>query len=647
MSIENSPGPDFLREKYKLQSSPEVERAKERKEKQTGKKMPEDANTRIQNYLDRFQAVLNPPKLEGHENFDRSQRNIEMLKSMLYKQFIIKPEEIPEGYFQNIIQRHEEEGHPIEEIPPEIRTEIVETLIKDQENSLDIWVDYLTSADAKYPDWLKYFAFRSLLVMGRYDKEKKKFTERSKSGKNVSPFPDLNREALGYVFDAMEKKQASESINFPYDIQSEEQDEFRQYLDRGNFAKLYAWAIEKINPVSEEMLKKIEGEWRTFPKDSDHLLLASSLENYGTGWCIRGESTAKRYLSESDLEIFYSLDENNEPKIPRVVIVTDSNDQISEVRGIAEQENLDPYIGTVVDQKLDKLPDGKKYEKRSSDMKSLTRIKNKTRIGQNLTKDDLIFLYEIDSQIDSFGYQRDPRIIELRAERNPKEDAPIVFDCAPSEIAWSEQEINKNTKAYIGLLSIGIIHQLSHLEHIYTSFPEDPIHKSELEIGGKSVQELINLMHDKNIQIDPYAQDMLDNPDFTAQDIPENLELIKLNLRSLGFEHNPTTAEIIGTKEDKDKQGNPVPFTSGKMTELGLNLCPAEVGPHQRLKDLEQPVGDWYRIAMKPFADRNGYPYVFNLARNGSGLWLYSYWAGPDYGWYLDRKLVFCLRKFT
>ena len=37
-----------------------------------------------------------------------------------------------------------------------------------------------------------------------YDKEKKQFTSRNKE--TTKPFPDLNREALAYVLDALEKK---------------------------------------------------------------------------------------------------------------------------------------------------------------------------------------------------------------------------------------------------------------------------------------------------------------------------------------------------------------------------------------------------------------------------------------------------------
>lgn len=64
-------------------------------------------------------------------------------------------------------------------------------------------------------------------------------------------------------------------------------------------------------------------------------------------------------------------------------------------------------------------------------MKHVTKIENKIKEKQELTAGDLIFLYEIDSPIEGFGYEKYPRIQELRSQRNPEEDMPVVFGCTP------------------------------------------------------------------------------------------------------------------------------------------------------------------------------------------------------------------------
>jgi len=617
-------GPQFLKEKYDLHNAPEVEKAAERTERKTGAELPEDPETRIQNYLDRLDNIINSPEQEKHPQ--RRERNISMLKRALHNNFIVKPEEIPENYFENQRRLAREQGLGDVEITDEMRLQLAEVIITDQESSLDNWVDYLTSEDAPYPNWLKYFAIRSVLNMGGFDKERHAFSKRSKG--TTKPFPDLNREALAYVLDAIEKKYQKQGIDTS-SLEEDDRKQFEKLLSGENFAKLYAWAIERITPASVEQITITKGQWVRYDKDSDPMPLVQSLQGHGTGWCTAGESTCRIQLQGGDFYVYYSIDQQGNPTIPRAAIRM-QGDQIGEVRGIAEEQNLDPYINKVVQKKLQEFPDGQAYEKKVDDMKLLTTIERKVKAGQPLDKNDLIFLYEINVPIEGFGYQRDPRIAELRDQRNPREDVPIVFDCQPEDIAWSEKEINPSTKAYVGPLFKGIFEKLVHLEHLYTSFPEGKIRQSELEIGGKNATELENELRERKINISDYAQDMLHSRDFTIQKNPETIDLVRLKVRDLGFTNSATTEQIYA-----------------RAAELGLDLCPAEVGPHQRLKDSDQSMGDWYRIAMKQIADRYGYPYVFDLVRDEGGLWLSDNGAKPQRKWNPDDEFVFRLRKVS
>ena len=61
-----------------------------------------------------------------------------------------------------------------------------------------------------------------------------------------------------------------------------------------------------------------------------------------------------------------------------------------------------------------------------------------------------------------------------------------------------------------------------------------------------------------------------------------------------------------------------------KAQELGLQLCPAEVGPQLRIQYTDQPKDEWLRIAMDPLADRNGVRYIFHVGHSNDGLWLDS-----------------------
>ena len=623
MSIENSPGPDFLKQKYDLHNSPEVESAAKRTEHRTGESLPQDTDSQIQNYLDRISEYFDRIKeMEGNESPEKQERYADKFKKIIHDKFVIKPDEIPEAYYENQQRLARELGHGDVEITEEMRKQNAEIIVADQESTLDHWVDYLSSEDATYPDWLKYFAIRSITQMGGFDKERHVFSKRSKG--TTKPFPDLNREALAYVLDAMEKKYDSQDIDT---LQGEEKDQFNKLLTSENFAKLYAWAIEKVTPASVEQISNTDGEWVKYDQNADHMPLVKSLEGHGTGWCTAGESTAQTQLSGGDFYVYYSTDQQGNHTVPRAAIRM-QGEEIGEVRGIAPEQNLDPYIADIVEKKLQDFPDGKSYEKKNADMKYLTFISNKIKKDEELSKNDLIFLYEINSKIEGFGYQRDPRIKELRDQRDPKIDTPIVMECDPSEIAWSQAEINETIKAYVGPLFPGIFKQLSNLEHIYTSFPEGKIRKSELEIGGKTAEELENELKEKNVYISSYAQDMLHSPDFTTLPNPEQIDTVRLKVSDLGFPGGATTDQIYA-----------------KAVELGLELCPAEVGPYQRLKDTDQELYNYYWIAMKQIAVRFGDPSVFSLDRRVDGLELRYDLARPDDRWLSVDELVFCSRK--
>jgi hypothetical protein len=370
--------------------------------------------------------------------------------------------------------------------------------------------------------------------------------------------------------------------------------------------------------------------------------LVDSIQGHGTGWCTAGESTARSQLQGGDFYVYYSLDEQNEPTIPRVAIRMDG-DSIGEVRGIADNQNLDPYVGGIVQEKLAEFPDGKAYEKKTSDMRWLTTIENRMNAGRNLTKDELIFLYEINGTIEGFGYQRDPRIAELRARRDPIEDAPVVLDCDPGEIAWNRHEVSTHTKAYIGPLFPGIFEEFSGLEHIYTSFPEGKITRDEVVIGTKDRKELLKAMKEQGINISSHAQEMIESADFMPTQsglsgiqklfkgerspITEKVDIVRLKVRDFGFTNYPTTTELFA-----------------KAEEFGLELCPAEVGPQYRLQQTDQPMGDWFYIGMKPLV-ASGDPNVFSLVHSSDGLWLNGSWARPDNHWDLDIGFVFRFRK--
>jgi len=627
--------PKFLKEKYNLHTALEVEKAAKRTQKQSGEKVPQDPEARIQNYLNRLEHLaLDPDKEQKRKLFGNEPRPraLSLLREMVMKKYV-RPhkEKMAEGAARVGERAARELGVEAQYGVGEL-AERGEIAVEDLEKSLDNWISYLSDANEPYPTWFRYYVFRNILDLGDYDKDKEEFTKRSPGTFRL--FPEIDRGALAYVQQIIESgkdsamlerlRTAQKALQTPQDqlITKEKASNFAKL----SFAKQYAEGIRQAGEITPEMREEISGKWVKYQKETDVTALWASLQNKGTAWCTKGFATAETQLKGGDFYVYYTNDRQGKPAIPRIAIRM-QGDGIGEVRGVADNDqNLEGNMVEIANAKMKELPGSERYIKVSADMKWLTAIEKKTKQGEKLIKEDLIFLYEIDSPIKGFGYQKDPRIEELRKDRNPREDAPIVLDCKPELIAWNKDQISEQTKAYIGPLFKGIFE--INIEQIYAKFPEAPIRKMDLEIGGKTSKQLENELRDKRINISDYSQDMLRSKDFTTLKNPETINLVRLKVRDLGFENGATTDKIYRRAE-----------------EFGLELCPAEVGPNLRLQYADQPLGEWFYIAMKQIAGRDGFPDMFDLGRYDDGLWLDDDWADPVSRWSPGSEFVFRLRK--
>ncbi|OHA52219.1 MAG: hypothetical protein A3A97_04925 [Candidatus Terrybacteria bacterium RIFCSPLOWO2_01_FULL_40_23] len=633
--------PRFLKEKYDLHNAPEVAQAAERTESKAGERVPQDPEARIQNYLDRLERLaLDPAKEQRRTMFanEPRPRAIGLLREMVMNKYV-RPnkEKMAEGAAR-VEERAARElgiGAHYGEQELEQRGEIA---VKDLEKSLDNWISYLSDANEPYPTWFRYYAFRNVLDLGDYDKDKGEFTKRSQGSTRL--FPEIDRGALAYVqeiIEASKDPEMLERLQKAQRITGTPEDQMITKEKAVNFAKLsfakqYVEGIKQAGEITLEMREETRGKWAKYQQGTDPTALWASLQNKGTAWCTKGFATAETQLNNGDFYVYYTNDSQGTPSIPRIAIRM-QEDSIFEVRGVADnQQNLEGNMIDIAEEKMKELPGAEKYRKTSADMKTLTAIEIKMKADEALTKDDLIFLYELNAPIEGFGYDVDPRIKELRSQRNPEEDMPIVFECTREQIAHTSQQINETTRVYVGKLEPGIFDKLQqyNIEHIYTKFPENRIRKETIEIGGKDVEILIREMRKKHININDYAMDMLESKDFTVLEETEDVVLVRLKVGDLGFPQNkyPTTDEI---------------YT--RIQELELELCPAEVGPRYCLQYTDQPVGEWFLIGMKQIAGRNGSPSVFNLGRNGGGLWLLDAWTEPSGEWRPDNEFTFRLRK--
>lgn len=607
--------PIFLHEKYAdLPGSKPVERAV-KKTVEAGKPGPATKQGRVEVYMEHL------------EDLTEDERDLARLKEVILKRFSIntrseaRMKQLAEDLYESEkriaieqgrgadITRLESQGNIAEKYRPLIleKAEI-------QRKTLSSWLDELEQNDAKHPMWFRYFVVRNLEKMGTLDKEKATYSKRTP--KTVAAFPELNHEALGWVY-----KLLTEGVDPEDHFPEDKQKALEQLIKAKDFPKLYAFAqIETAGKLNRE---SIVGEWRKYDKGTDWRPLERDLKGKGTGWCT-AEGSAQSHLQSGDFYVYYTKSPKGYTE-PRVAIRMEG-DHVAEVRGVNHRQALEPELVDIASAQYRTLPGGESYDKKASDMKAITLLMKKQEQGKPFTKDDLIFLYEINAPIEGFGYDKDPRVAELRKQRNPKEDAPILFECASNQIAWSKNEVNDQTKAYVGPLFPKIFETLGHLEHIYTSFPEGKIRREQIVIGGSDVAQLEAEFKQAGMKIYDYALAMMKHKDFTTLKTPEQADLVRLKVRDLGFDNGATTDQIYA-----------------KAQEFGLELCPAEVGPHYRLSYTDQPMGEWVRIAMKQIAGPDGLPLVFRVAR-GVRTGCISTAAGRPFNeWSPDDEFVFRL----
>ena len=374
---------------------------------------------KILNYFERLEKV--------HQKVSESKReeDLKLLKKFYYNLYVIKPEDIPNSYFEREKQIRRERGEGNIEITPERKQTLINQIIEDQKESLDKWIEYfLFDEESKsYDIWEKYWVFQGLQQLGKYNKETGKFSKRDKH--TVYPFPPVEREAIFTTLKLMED----------YIKDKKGDNEIRSALGSGNFKTLYEYSIKTIMNKGEKQSNTTLGKWIKYEQGSDYHILRDSLQGYYTGWCTAaGENFAKEQLENGDFYVYYTLDKNGEAKVPRIAIRMNGHNEIGEIRGIADNQNMEPEMISILEKKLEEFPDRDKYRKKEYDMQFLTTIDNKVQKGYDLTKEELRFLYEIDSKIEGFGYWEDSRIEEIINKRNITKDLACIFDCKEEEV---------------------------------------------------------------------------------------------------------------------------------------------------------------------------------------------------------------------
>ncbi|RIJ66945.1 helicase [Rummeliibacillus sp. POC4] len=169
-------------------------------------------------------------------------------------------------------------------------------------------------------------------------------------------------------------------------------------------------------------------------------------------------------------------------------------------------------------------------------------------------------------------------------------------------------------------------------------YPDCPIITRIVEVGGLSKTELIQKLKQNSILMNEYGEKLLTDERFTTSPIKHSLHTVELTVSNLGFPKGTTSSKLYK-----------------RAAELGLKLCPIELGPYLRLAFTDQseeysenllkrkqaPLGS-ITIASEILTENDNFPKGFYLRKINGTLWLRGYIADQLHIWNPHDHFIFC-----
>ena len=377
-------------------------------------------------------------------------------------------EDIPDAYWkqQEQILRDNGQGRELSEYEKEI---LAEDLIDKQRQSITSWTNYLGDKNCPYPLWFKVYAFDGISKMSNtLNLDDADYNRRDNT--TALSFPKLNAEILAKVY---------RQINDFYGVdkkdwlsKNSDDEKLVSLVKSANFPKLYAKELvdTKVILKTPERTEDVHGDWFEY-KLGDEEEIASLAE--GTKWCVVDPNVAHNYLvygqysnpeeedddyddeddnyededyndnyededwedddqeeehDDNDIKvenpeakfIIFRLEDPNSPGVfasnGSASIRLDPDGKVAEISGLNNGQAVEDALVPIVKEKALSLPGGEKYLQKFDDKQALIRLDKKMEKGEDLTKEELSFLYELDRPIatlDTYN-EEDPRIPELK-----------------------------------------------------------------------------------------------------------------------------------------------------------------------------------------------------------------------------------------
>ncbi len=154
-----------------------------------------------------------------------------------------------------------------------------------------------------------------------------------------------------------------------------------------------------------------------------------------------------------------------------------------------------------------------------------------------------------------------------------------------------------------------------------------PVWKTiKLGTGLVTPDDFYRELIDNGFRTSDSSKDIFGKPSFVTSDIETLVDLVLISSSDIGLKNGATRKNFYN-----------------RVYELGLELCPPELGPQLRLQYPDQPHDELIIIGMEPIVGRGGHLNIFGLSHDDSGCWINAYISHPN-NWYdTTRHFVFVL----
>ena len=140
---------------------------------------------------------------------------------------------------------------------------------------------------------------------------------------------------------------------------------------------------------------------------------------------------------------------------------------------------------------------------------------------------------------------------------------------------------------------------------------------------------LRNALDAANCGVGDVAEQILARPAFTVSHTRQDVDLVSVSVRELGFHGQTAQLADIYARAQK----------------LGFDLAAAEIGPQLRLQYFDQPIGEFLHIGMEPIRTWSGEPVILVVVNGGAGLILVAQDGEAEAQIPVSARFVFVRRR--